>query len=250
MLALIPARGGSKAIPRKNLVLLAGKPLITYSIQQAVDTPSITRIIVSTDDEEIAAVSRQAGAEIPFLRPAEIAGDTSADIETFRHALEWLREHENAVPDLIVHLRPTGPVRRIEIIEEAILRMINDPLADSLRSVSSPVQTPYKMWRIENDGYMKPLLSVPGIQDSHSVPRQLLPPVFWQNGYVDVVRQNTVLQKHSMTGEVVLPFVVDEPIYEIDYLENLPVVEEALRRLQAGLPLSEPASDGIERHPV
>ena len=111
ILALIPARGGSKSIPRKNLRLLGGRPMITYSIDHARASRHITRIIVSTDDDEIAAVSRAAGAEVPFLRPAEYAQDQSLDFEVFDHALRWLQTHENYRPDLVVHLRPTGPVR-------------------------------------------------------------------------------------------------------------------------------------------
>src|SRR5687768_2663157 len=114
VLALIPARGGSKRIPRKNIHLVAGKPMIAYSIEQALQTPEITRVIVSTDDEEIAAIARSWGAEVPFLRPAEISQDLSTDLEVFTHALFWLAEHENYHPAICVHLRPTHPVRRIE----------------------------------------------------------------------------------------------------------------------------------------
>ena len=117
VLALIPARGGSKGIPRKNLMPLAGRPLIAYSIEQATSARHITRVIVSTDDEEIARVARDHGAEVPFMRPPEFALDLSPDIDVFRHALTWLRDNESYVPELVVHLRPTGPVRRIELID-------------------------------------------------------------------------------------------------------------------------------------
>lgn len=250
VLALIPARGGSKSIPRKNLIEIAGRPLIAYSIEQALNTPSITRVVVSTDDEEIAEVSRDLGAEVPFLRPKELAGDTSPDIDTFRHALETLHGTEGWSPQLVVHLRPTGPVRRVGLIEDAIQRMLDNPAAESLRSVSLPIQTPYKMWRMEPDGYLKPLLSVPGFQDAHSAPRQLLPPVYWQNGYVDIIRPRTILEKRSMTGDFVLSFVVDEPIYEIDYPENIVAVADALERMRAGLPLHAVQTDSLQRHPV
>lgn len=250
VLALIPARGGSKGIPRKNLIQVAGRPLIAYSIEQAQRSPRITRVIVSTDDDEIAAVSRSLGAEVPFIRPAEFAQDSSPDIDVFRYALSWLQEYEGYFPELIVHLRPTGPVRRVELIDQAIERMLRHPEADALRSVSWPVQTPYKMWRLGEDGYLVPLLQVEGLPDAHSMPRQLLPEVFWQNGYIDIARPRAILQQNSMCGSKVLPFIVQEPIYELDYPESIPVVEAALRRLAAGESLADTPAAVLPRYPV
>src|SRR5437867_12897651 len=129
ILALIPARGGSKGIPRKNIKVVAGKPLIAYSIEQALASRFITRTIVSTDDPEIAKVARDFGADVPFMRPSEFAQDLSPDIEVFRHALESLRKSERYVCELVVHLRPTGPVRRVELIDRAIETMLGDPEA-------------------------------------------------------------------------------------------------------------------------
>ena len=106
VLAIIPARGGSKGIPRKNIRSFAGHPLIAYSIAAAKQSQTVTRVIVSTDDEEIAAVARQYGAETPFLRPAELAEDTTLDLPVFQHALNWLAEHENYHPQLVIQLRP------------------------------------------------------------------------------------------------------------------------------------------------
>jgi len=226
VLALIPARGGSKGLPRKNVLPLAGKPLIVYSIETAQAADLVTRTIVSTDDEEIAAAAREAGAEVPFLRPAELAQDDSTDLEVFRHALEALEGYE---PELVVHLRPTNPLRRPERVDEAIRALLDDPEADSLRSVSWPKQTPYKMWRVEGR-YLAPLVEVAGVPDAHSRPRQSLPEVWWQNGYVDVVRPRTVLELGSMTGERVLPFVVQDPFVEIDYADAFAAAEELLRR--------------------
>ena len=233
ILALIPARGGSKGIPHKNLVPLLGKPLIAYTIEQALASRWITRTIVSTDDEEIAAVARQFKAEVPFMRPEEFAQDRSLDFEVFWHALNWLKEHETYNCDLVVHLRPTGPVRRIDLLDEAIALMLAHPEADALRSVSSPSQTPYKMWSIEN-GYLKSLLTVDGVGEPYCLPRQVLPPVYWQNGYIDIIRPATILEQRLMAGKTILPFVTKEPILEIDYSDSLPLVEEALRKLQAG----------------
>jgi CMP-N,N'-diacetyllegionaminic acid synthase len=246
ILALIPARGGSKSIPRKNILPVAGKPLIAYSIEQARAARHITRVIVSTDDEEIALVADEHGAEIPFMRPAEFAQELSPDIDVFRHALTWLRDRETYVPELVVHLRPTGPVRRVELIDEAIERMLAHPEADSLRSINSPIQTPYKMWRIE-EGYLRPLVTVEGLVESYCMPRQMLPAVYWQNGYVDIVRARIVLEESLMCGRTILPFITNEPMLEIDHADSLPLVEEALLRLQRGEPLETPHE---KRYPV
>lgn len=246
VLALIPARGGSKGIPRKNLITVAGQPLISHTIEQARAARLITRTIVSTDDHEIAEVSRAYGAETPFLRPGEFAGDASPDIDTFRHALRWLRENEGYECTVVVHLRPTGPVRRVEKIDQAIRCLLDAPEADSLRSVSWPSQTPYKMWRLV-DGRLKPLLTIPGMTESYCMPRQLLPEVFWQNGYVDIVRSSVVLERGLMCGDRILPFVVDEPVLEIDYEDSIPAVEAAIALLRQG---DWPPLDPTQRHPV
>jgi CMP-N,N'-diacetyllegionaminic acid synthase len=234
VLALIPARGGSKALPRKNVRLLAGRPLIAYSIELALAAKTITRTIISTDDQEIADVARAEGAEVPFLRPSELAQDDSPDLGVFRHALLWLREQEGYEPEFVVHLRPTHPVRRVARVDEAVRTLAADPAADSLRSVSWPVQTPYKMWRIAG-GYLVPLLRVDGVHDPHSQPRQGLPEVWWQNGYVDVIRPRTILGLDSMSGERILPFVIEEPTIEIDYEDALARAEELLSTRAAGV---------------
>lgn len=234
ILALITARGGSKGIPRKNLVQVAGKPLIAHSIITARLVKSITRTIISTDDAEIAAVAKDWGAEVPFMRPAEYAQDSSPDIDVLRHALEWLKTHEIYEPELLVHLRPTGPVRRASKIEEAIDRMLSDPEASALRSVQLPLQSPHKMWRVRPDGYLEQLVYEEDIPESHSMPRQILPTVYWQNGYVDIVRPATILQGNSICGQKVKAFIIDEEYFEIDYIETLPLVEDALLRMERG----------------
>jgi CMP-N-acetylneuraminic acid synthetase len=250
ILALIPARGGSKGIPRKNIMMLAGKPLIAYSILQGKESKLINRVIVTTDDDEIAAVSKEWGADVPFMRPAEFAGDLSPDIDAFRHALTWLKDNEGYEPDVVVHLRPPGPVRKVELIDKAIQLLLDHPEADAVRSVARARQTPYKMWQITPDGDLKPLLRVEGMTDCQSVPRQMLPTAYWQNGYVDVLRPRAVLEKNSMWGDCALPFIVEEKLFELDYPEDIPEVEAALERLAAGLPLEDEAKvDGV-RHSV
>lgn len=229
VLALVPARGGSKGVPRKNVRLLAGRPVIVHTIEHAAATATVTRTIVSTDDDEIATVALEAGAEVPFRRPAQLAGDLATDLEVFRHALDWLRENENYEPELVVHLRPTHPIRNPATIDDAVRMLATHPAADSLRSVSTPAQSPFKMWRMTN-GYLEPIATVEGLPEAHSSPRQGLPEVWWQNGYVDVLRPRTVLEFGSMTGRRVLPFVIDRPGIDIDYEESFEEAEALIAR--------------------
>ena len=247
VLAVIPARGGSKGIPRKNIIMVGGKPLIAWSIQQAMDSTRITRVVVSTDDGEIASVAREYGAEVPFIRPAEYADDVAPDIDVFRHTLSFLADQDSYCPDLVVHLRPTGPARRVSDIDAAIDLLDRHPWSDSVRAVSLARQSPYKMWELQEDGTMEPVLRLQGMTDCQSQPRQLLPPVYWQNGYVDVLRPRAVFEKNSMWGDTVLPFVVKMELFDLDYPEDIGPMEEALTRLEysRGAALESP-----ERHPV
>lgn len=208
VLALIPARGGSKSIPRKNIRPLAGFPLIAYSIAAGLAAETVTRVLVSTDDEEIAAIARHYGAETPFLRPAEFSQDQTPDLPVFQHALQWLEEHEGWQPEIVVQLRPTSPFRRVMHIDQAVYRLLERPDADAVRTVCVPFQNPYKMWRIQADGLMQPLVDI-GVPEPYNMPRQALPEVYWQTGYVDAAWSDTILQKKSMTGERILPLVID-----------------------------------------
>jgi N-acylneuraminate cytidylyltransferase len=215
VLAVVPARGGSKGIPRKNVRIFAGHPLIAYSIAAAVQARRVTRVIVSTDDEEIAAVARAYGAEVPFLRPAELAQDQTLDLPVFQHALAWLAEREDYHPEVVVQLRPTSPVRPPGLVDEAVCLLLDHPEADSVRGVVPAGQNPHKMWRIDpRSGRMQPLLAVEGIAEPYNAPRQALPPVFWQTGHVDAIRPR-VLAEDSMSGRVILPVMID-PSYTVD----------------------------------
>jgi N-acylneuraminate cytidylyltransferase len=215
ILSLIPARGGSKSIPRKNIRPLAGHPLIAYSIAAGRQARLVTRTIVSTDDEEIAAVARQYGAETPFLRPAEFAQDNTTDFPVFTHALGWLREHEGYQPEIVVQLRPTSPIRPPEMVDGAIQLLLDHPQADSVRGIVPSGQNPFKMWRVDETGRMRPLLSVPGIAEPFNAPRQALPQTYWQTGHIDAIRVSTILEKNSLSGETILPLHID-PRYTID----------------------------------
>ncbi|BCY16215.1 MAG: acylneuraminate cytidylyltransferase [Chloroflexi bacterium] len=216
VLAIVPARGGSKGIPRKNIKEFAGYPLISYSIAAGLHAETVTRTILSTDDEEIAAVARQWGAETPFLRPAELASDQALDLPVYQHALQWLEEHEGYKPDVVVQLRPTSPVRPVDCVDNAVKMLLANPDADCVRGVVPAGQNPHKMWRRDDaSGQLTPLLQVPGIAEPFNAPRQILPPVYWQTGHIDAIRPDTILKKNSMTGDKILGMVID-PQYTID----------------------------------
>ena len=210
VLALIPARGGSKGIPRKNIRPFAGHPLIAYSIEAGLRAETVNRVIVSTEDAEIAAVARKYGAETPFLRPQEFARDESTDLPVFVQALDWLKENEGYEPEIVVQLRPTSPFRPLDCVDKAVRILIDHPEVDSIRGVVAAGQNPHKMWVLEGDEKpMQPLLQIPGLAEPYNAPRQVLPPVFWQTGHIDAIRVSTIHMKNSLSGDVIFPLVLD-----------------------------------------
>ena len=217
IVAIIPARGGSKSIPMKNIRLLGDVPLIAYSIAAALQSALVDRVIVSTDSEAIGEIARSWGAEVPFLRSADLAEDGTTDYPVFEHALRWLEEQEGYRADIVIQLRPTSPLRPPGLVDEAIGLLLRGPEADSVRAVTPSGQNPYKMWRIGN-GAMQPLINT-GVPEQYNMPRQALPDTYWQTGHVEAVRYETIMLKKSMTGNIILPCIV-QPEYAID-LDNL-----------------------------
>jgi len=216
VLAIIPARCGSKSIISKNIRLFNGKPLLAHSIDHAKQSRLINRIIVSTDSIEYQEIAKRYGAETPFLRPIDISGDLSTDLEVFDHALNWLKRKDNYIPELIVHLRPTTPIRQSIDIDNCIEILINNAQIDSVRSVVKAPNTPFKMWFKEDRGLIKPVIIDKKNSESHSSPRQLLQPVYLQNASIDVVRYKTIIDKHSMVGDLCYGYVMNKNI-DIDY---------------------------------
>lgn len=214
VLAIVPARGGSKTIPRKNIRQLGGVPLIAYSIESGLRAASVDRVIVSTDDDEIADVARRYGAEVPFMRPSELASDLALDLPVFQHALGWLAENEGYRPDVIVQLRPTSPFRPPGVVDDAVALLQYDPVTDSVRTVVRSSQNPYKMWRLGAGGVMTPLIEIAGTE-SYNQPRQALPVTHWQTGHVDVIRAATLLEDASMSGERIRGIEIDS-VYACD----------------------------------
>jgi YrbI family 3-deoxy-D-manno-octulosonate 8-phosphate phosphatase len=214
VLALVPARGGSKSIPHKNLRPFAGHPLVAFSIAAGLQSEVVDRVVVSTDDPDIARAARDYGGDVPFMRPAALAQDGTPDFPVFDHALSWLADNEGFHPDIVVQLRPTTPVRPPWTVTRAVEILLNHPEADSVRGVVPSGQTPYKMWRVADDGSLVPLLAS-DLPEPYNQPRQALPATYWQTGHIDAIRARTLTEKRSMSGDVILPLMLDAS-YTVD----------------------------------
>ena len=223
---VIPARGGSKSIPKKNIKILHGKPLIQYSIDYSLKCSIVANTIVSTDSEEIAEIARNCGAKVPFMRPKELARDDTPDYPVIRHALDTLEDQNNEKIDVIVLLRPTSPLRPPGLIERGvnILNRLTD--ATSIRSVTIAKEHPYRQWRIYKE-YMA------GYEDKvfepYNFPRQKLPEVYFQTGDLEIVRRNTLLNG-SVSGQKVAPLIIEHSeMLDIDKPSDLKRAEIKFR---------------------
>lgn len=217
-LAVIPARGGSKGIPKKNIRNVNGKPLISYTIQAALQSVYLDRIIVSTDDNQIAAVSEQYGAEVPFRRPAKLATDEAQTIDTVVHAIEQIEEKY----DYVVLLQPTQPLRTTKQIDEAI-RQIVDANETSLVSVERVTQHPILYRTIDQKGHLHPL-----INESSTVRRQDFKPYYMVNGLIYINRIDTLSSKTSLNDNRYA--YITDPTIDIDTEEDLIKFENQLKR--------------------
>ena len=204
VLAIIPARSGSKGVPGKNIALLGGHPLIAFSIAAA-KLAGIERVLVSTDSEEYASVAMRYKAEIPFMRPAEISSDQSTDFEFIRHAMDWMIQNENSAPEYWLHLRPTTPLRDPQILKNALEMIQQNPEASSLRSGHEAPQSPFKWFLKDDEGFFKGLREnlTP---EKVNLPRQTFNKVYIPNGYADIVRSSHVLHNTTLHGKKMLVF--------------------------------------------
>lgn len=233
IIALIPARGGSKGIPNKNIKEFCGKPLIIHSIETAKQSKYINEIVVSTDSLEISGIALEHGASVPFLRPSEISQDNSPDIDFFRHYLDWMNENSKDIPDLIVHLRPTYPIRDVHFLDNCIEQIIaNYDNYDSLRTViENKDKSPFKMYTV-NGKLLKPVVpsgEYPFIRELHNQCRQILPTTYTHNGCIDIVKPSLILNRNMLSGDKILPVVMDQSeINDIDSIEDWVKAEERL----------------------
>ena len=223
--ALIPARAGSKGVKAKNIRQLSGQPLIAYSINTALETSAFSRVIVSTDSSEIAEFAKSLGAEVPFIRPSELAQDQTPDRAYIDHALDWFREQENQEPELIAILRPTTPLRTAEILDSAVNKAIDNFVnITSLRSVHPLAEPPQKMLKIEND-LLTGFFPDDPRGDYFNLPRQAFPTAYQPNGYIDIVKTDYIRsQKEKIFGSRMLGFITPHSI-EIDTEEDFSYLE-------------------------
>lgn len=231
IMAIIPARGGSKGIPNKNIVPLGGKPLISYTIKAAKQSKYVNRIIVSTDDEKIAEVSRQYGAETPFMRPAELAQDDSPVMPALYHAVEWLDKNEGYKSDILLMIQPTSPFVKSEQIDKAVEMLLSNPDADAVTTVieTPHVFHPYNIRVIKSDGSV--VFFMP--EDHDRYPTRQTKPKFYAFGNFYVFRYDTLALQRSLYGRRCLPLVID-PVtaFDINYPFELAMAESILTTLK------------------
>jgi CMP-N-acetylneuraminic acid synthetase len=243
--ALIPARQGSKRVPGKNVRMLGSHPVLAYTIASASASGVFDAVIVSTDSEEVAAVARHYGAEVPFLRPPAFAGDTSPDIEWVEHTLTAL-ETTGRRWDAFGLLRPTSPFRTAETIRRAWARFVAQPGADSLRAVEKVTQHPGKMWLVEGDR-MRPFWPAPeGAQPWHSTPYQALPVVYVQNASLELAWTRVVSETRTIAGSSIVPFITEGyEGFDINDPADWIVAEHLVMMGSAALPAVTQATHGL-----
>lgn len=213
ILALIPARGGSKRLPRKNIRMLGGKPLIAWSIDVARGIPEICDILVSTDDAEIASVCTEAGALVPWLRPAELATDTASSVDVALHALDWYEAEKGAVDGLLL-LQPTSPFRTKETLRNGIALFNNH---DQLSVLGVSPTHDHPMWSLKMAGdYLTPFMPEHGLDDRS----QDLPAAYVVNGGFYLVTPLSLRTRRSFMGEKTLPLVSNSPQESLDIDTN------------------------------
>ncbi len=233
ILGIITARGGSKGIPRKNIKDLYGKPLIAYTIDAAKTSGVFSRVIISTDDEEIAGVTKQYGAEVPFIRPSELAQDTTPHLPVLQHAVSWMREHENFVPDYVMILQPTSPMRQAFHIKEAA-ELLEKTNADSVVSVSAiPAHyNPHWQFEIDPDNRMKIFTGEPFAKIVKR--RQELPKTYTRNGAIYIFKTELLFRPDpTFYGNDVRAYVMDEKYnINIDGPEDWVMAEKVIKSLE------------------
>ena len=229
ILCLIPARSGSKGIIDKNIKILQNKPLLCHSIDQAKASKYYKnkqmRIVVTTDSENYANIAQEYGAEVPILRPSEISQDLSTDLEFMKHMYNYLKENENYNPDIILQLRPTQPMRKIDDIDKCLELFINNYKDyDSLRTVVPFEKSPFKMY-IKKDNILMPLFKTLEVNDKiiiepYNQCRQLLPETYLHNGYIDILKPY-LLEQDKISGDKIYPYLMNkEDTIDIDTLDD------------------------------
>lgn len=229
-IAIIPARGGSKTIKNKNLISLNGKPLIAYSIEAAKKSRFLNRIIISTDDREIANVAEDYGADVPFFRPDKFAQDNSPDRDVLRHCINWLEQNENYIPEYVAYLRPTTPFKNETHIDNCFQKLRSISNATSLRSIT-PVEGvfhPYWMYKKTSE-FIEPFINTVDPKDYYQ--RQLLPNCCRLNGVVDILRSSVFMDFNDIYGNNIAYYEIEElEAIDIDTKQDLYFAEYMLSK--------------------
>jgi N-acylneuraminate cytidylyltransferase len=227
VIVIIPARSGSKSLPKKNILPLNGKPMLCYSVEYGLNSDIVSKVVVSTDSEEFAQIARKCGAEVPFIRPYEFAQDNTRDYPVMRHAFDYF-ESIGEIYDIYILLRPTSPLRPKGLIEKSIEIISKNPTATSVRTVAKIKEHPYRAWIINNDGSMSGFVS--NIEESYNIPRQELPEVLFQTGDIESIKRETIL-KGSVSGDKVFPLIIDYiDMVDIDELNDLSNAEKRIKQ--------------------
>jgi|TARA_B100000287_G_C20664362_1_gene791265 N-acylneuraminate cytidylyltransferase len=227
IIAIIPARSTSKEVRNKNIVKIKGKELISYTICCALKSKLIDRVIVSTDSKKYAKIASQHGAEVPFLRPKNISLDKSTDITFFKHALDWLKENENILPKLFVHLRPTTPFRNPKVVDTAIKEFLKGKYT-ALRSCHVMSESSYKTFEIKKKKLVM-LCSNDNNIELANRNRQLFPTTYNANGYIDIIKPELILKKNMIHGNKVLGFITEQ-VLEVDSKYDLERLEYEIKK--------------------
>jgi len=235
VIALIPARAGSKRVRHKNIKPFGGHPLMAYTIAAALASRIFSRVVVSTDSRRYAAIARYYGADVPFLRPKQLAGELSPDIEWVKYTLGRLADEVEHY-DCFSILRPTSPFRHAATIRRAWREFVSQKGVDSLRAVEKCQQHPCKMWLVSGSR-MRPLLDSPAELPWHSTPYQSLPEVYAQNASLEIAWSRVVFEEGTIAGNIVMPFITrGYEGFDINRPADWLVAEELLRTGQAELP--------------
>ncbi len=222
IVAIIPARSGSKSLVDKNIKYLSGHSLIAYSIAVAKLSKKIDRVIVSTDSQKYAEIAKQYGAEVPFIRPDKYSTDAATDKDFLVHAMSWFEENENSVPEYWVHLRPTTPLRSIEIIDNAINEIVQDNNATSLRSGHKAPESPLK-WFVKSNRYFRGLVD----GEDYNLPKEAFEQVYIPDGFVDIVKSSFVMNNKEIHGDKMIGF--ESPVCtEVDSVEEFEYIQYQL----------------------
>ncbi|MAG39065.1 hypothetical protein CMO90_03160 [Candidatus Woesearchaeota archaeon] len=227
IISIIPARSGSKRVKNKNIKKLMGLPLLAHTVIHSLNSKLISRTIVSTDSKKYANIAQNYGAEVPFLRPDNISGDRSTDLECFKHCLSFLKKNENYVPDIIVHLRITYPIREKNIIDNCIKLFLKKKNYHSLRTISKSEDPIEKMWYKKKDNSI--FNPITKNTQNHSVSDQSLPQSYHQNNCVDLLRVKNTILKNKIAGTKILGYEMQHN-FDIDYPEDLKKIKQYLAK--------------------